>query len=46
LSSKNAAVTISPFPFLARTIVVYYITDGLQEAIGDAGSNCPYFVMI
>jgi len=33
-SPENAAITISSFPFLARTIVIYYMTDGVQEAIG------------
>ena len=44
-SSKNAAATILPFSFLTKIIVIYYITDGVQKAIGGAESNCPNIII-
>jgi len=38
--TKNAATIISPCPFLTKTIVIYYITDKIQETIGSVRSNC------
>jgi len=39
-------VSISLFLFLAKAIVVYYMTEGVQEAIGGAGSNALFFLRI